>query len=271
MSIEELPEEKQPVEDLVQTAFKQRPELEQAVLTLKNAEIGTKGAKNALLPVLDAYAFYGASALGGAQNPNCFSFFTGGPCPPNSVPKVGYGTVVTNLFNSTGPDKGVGFQLNIPIRNRPAQADQARSLLEYRQAELRLAQLYTEIRMQVVNAQFALTNDRAQVIAARASHDYAQQSLDSERKKLNLGASTAYNVLLQQKNLATAENSLISAEAAYARDRAGLFQTLASTLQHYGINLNDAAAGTVGAAPVIPGLTPAKDTGVAPTAPPQLR
>jgi len=117
----------------------------------------------------------------------------------------------------------------------------------------------------VVNAQFALTNDRAQVIAARAGQDYAQQSLDAETKKLNLGASTAYQVLLMQKNLATSNNSLISAEAAYARDRAGLFQTLASTLQHYGINLNDSAAGTVSAPPAIPGLTPAKNTQVAPT------
>jgi outer membrane protein len=267
VSIEELPEEKQPVEDLVQSAFKQRPELEQAVLTLKNAEIGIRGARNALLPTLDVSGFYGASAAGGSQSPNCFNFFGAnpGPCAPGTVPSVGYGSVMSNLFNSSSPDKGVSFSVNIPIRNRPAQADQARSLLEYRQAELRLEQLYTEIRMQVVNAQFALTNDRAQVIAARASNDFAQQSLDAETKRLNLGASTAYNVLLQQKNLATAQNSLISAEAAYARDRAGLFQMLAGTLQHYGINLNDAAAGTVGTAPVIPGLTPAKDTSVAPT------
>ena len=268
VSIAELPEEKQPVEELVQTAFKQRPELEQAVLTLKNAEIGIRGAKNALLPTLDAYAFYGATGLGGAQSPSCLNFFTGGPCKPGQFPTVGYGTVVSHLFNSTGPDKGVGFTLNIPIRNRPAQADQARSLLEYRQAELRLEQLYTEIRMQVVNAQFALTNDRAQVIAARTAHDYAQQSLDAEKKKLSLGASTAYNVLLQEKNLATADNNLIAAEAAYARDRAGLFQTEASTLQHYGINLSDAATGNVGTAPVVPGLTPAKDTQPASTTPP---
>ncbi len=267
VSIEELPEEKQPVEELVQAAFKQRPELEYSVLQLKNDEIALKGAKNGLLPTLDAYAFYGASGLGGAQSPSCLDFFTGGLCAPGSFPTIGYGTVMGHLFNSTGPDKGAGFTLNIPIRNRPAQADQARSLLEYRQSELRLEQLYTQIRMQVVNAQFALTNDRAQVIAARASHDFAQQSLDAERKKLNLGASTAYNVLLQQKNLATADNTLISAEGAYARDRAGLYQVLASTLQHYGINLNDAASGNVGTAPVVPGLTPAKDSRTAPMAP----
>ena len=224
VSIEELSEEHQPVEELVQTAFQQRPELEQAVLVLKNQQISLKGARNALLPTLDAYAFYGGSGLGGAQSPTCLDFFSGGPCAPNSFPTVSYGDVLHQTVNSTGPDKGVGFTLNIPIRNRPAQADQARSLLEYRQAELRLEQLYTQIRMQVVNAQFALTNDRAQVISARAAHDYAQQSLDSEEKKLSLGASTAYNVLLQQKNLATADATLISAEAAYARDRAGLYQ-----------------------------------------------
>jgi hypothetical protein len=62
---------------------------------------------------------------------------------------------------------------------------------------------------------------------------------------------------MQQRNLATAENTLIAAHAAYAKDRAALYQILASTLQHYGINMNDAAAGVVNSAPVIPGVAPA--------------
>ncbi len=161
-------------------------------------------------------------------------------------------------MNSSSPDKGVGFSLSIPIGNKFAQSQQARSLMEYRQAELRLEQLYTQIRMQVVNAQFALTNDRALVRAAIAARDYNKQSLDAEVKKLHLGASTAANVLLQQRNLAMAEDSLIAANAAYAKDRAGLYQTLASTLQHYGINLNEAASGQVNTTPVIPGLEPAR-------------
>jgi outer membrane protein len=262
VSLEELPEEKQPVDDLVQLAFKQRPELEQAVLQLKNDEIAVKGARNALLPVLDGYAFYGASAAGGAQSPYCNTInpvtlqFV--PCPPNTVPSIGYGGTLNNLVNGSSPDKGVGFNVTIPIRNRTAQSVQARSLMEYRQAELRLEQLYTQIRMQVVNAQLALTNDRAQVLSAIASQDYAQQSLDAENKKLHLGASTNANVLLMQRNLATAENTLIADKAAYARERAAFYQMLASTLQHYGINLTDAASGNVTSAPVVPGLTPAK-------------
>lgn len=271
VSLEQLPEEQQPVDELVQTAFKQRPELEQAVLQLKNDAITLRGARNGLLPTLDVSAFYGASAVGGAQSPNCLDFFTGGPCAPNTYPTVGYGTVFSNLFQSIGPDKGVAFTMAIPLRNRTAQAVQARSLLEYRQAELRLEQLYTQIKMQVINAQFALTNDRAQVLASRAAHDFATQSLDAEQKKLRLGASTTANVLQQERNLASAENNLISAEAAYAKDRAGLYQTLASTLQHYGINLGDAAGGKVSAAPVTPGLTTAPNTEVPSTTAPSSR
>ena len=257
VSIEVIPEESQPVETLVQDAFQQRPELEQAVLTLRNDEITLRGARNALLPTLDAAGFYGSNALGGSQSASCIDFFTGQPCTPGSNPTVGYGSVLQNLFNSTAPDKGVGFNLTIPIRNREAQSQQERSVMEYRQAELRLEQLYTQIRMQVVNAMYALTNDRALVQADQTARDYNQQSLDAEVKKLHLGASITANVLTQQRSLAIAEDNLIAANAAYAKDRAGLYQILASTLQHYGINLADAATGQVGSAPVIPGVAPA--------------
>ena len=266
ITLDELPEETQPVESLVQSAFQNRPELEVAALTLRNDEITLRGARNQLLPALDVYGFYGSSALGGSQSPDAINFRTGNPYPPGTFPNTGYGTVLNNLFNSTSPDKGVGFSMTIPIRNRSAQAQQARSLMEYRQAELRLAQLYTQIRMQVVNAQFALTNDRAQVQASLAARDYAQQSLDAEQKKLHLGASTTANVLQQERNLAVAENNLIAANAAFAKDRAGLYQVLATTLQHYGINLQDAAKGTVNTAPAVPGVQPAGTQ--QPTAPP---
>ena len=291
VSLDTIPEESQPVESLVQEAFQRRPELEQAVLTLRNDEITLKGARNALLPTLDAYGFYGSSALGGSQSPDAVNFF--GACsapsstcvctgsgssttcqaiyPPGKFPTIGYGTVVQNLFNSSAPDKGVGFNLTIPLRNRAAQSVQERSLMEYRQAELRLEQLHTQIRMQVVNEMFALTNDRAQVRAALAARDYNQQSLDAEKTKLRLGASTTANVLQQERNLATAEYNLIAAHATYAKDRAGLYQILASTLQHYSINLPEAASGTLTAEPVVPGVEQAKPGNEPSMAPPAVQ
>jgi hypothetical protein len=72
-----------------------------------------------------------------------------------------------------------------------------------------------------------------------------------------LGASTTALVLAQQRGLATAEDTLIAAQANYAKDRAGLYQMLASTLQHYGINLGEATSGNVQTTPVVPGLVAA--------------
>ena len=259
VSLDRLPEEDMSVEDLVREADTNNPSIEQAVLAMKNNEITIKAEKNGLLPVVDAYAFYGGSGLAGGQNPGAIcNFTTFTPCGAGTYPNVSYGTAFGNLFNSTSPDKGVGVNISIPLRNRVAQADQARSQMELRQSEMRLQQLYTQIRIQVINGQYALTNDRAQVAAAQASRDYDAQSLEAESKKYRLGASTTANVLQQGRTLAIAENALISATAAYAKDRAALRQLLATTLSDYGINIVDAAAGSISTAPVVPGLTAPK-------------
>jgi outer membrane protein len=260
VSLIESPEEKRSLDELVNQAYANSPAVEQDILQLKNSEISMKAIRNGLLPVVDAYGFYGASALGGSLNPNCVNFQNGLPCSAKQYPTVNYGTAFSNLFNSTAPDKGVGVNINIPIRNRTAQSDQARSVLEYRQNELRLEQIYVQLRIQVINGQYALTNDRAQVQAALAAREFAFQSLDSEQKKYHLGASTTANILSQERNLAAAENSLIVAKALYGKDRAALSQTLANTLEHYGISLGDAVSGKVSTMPVIPGLEAPKNT-----------
>ncbi len=261
VGLDRLPEEDMSQDDLVQQAYVNNPQIEQAALNMKNDEITIKAEKNGLLPTVDAYAFYGASAVSGSQSPNlncgALSGFGGSGCP---FPTVGYGTAFGNLFDNKAPDTGVGVNITIPLRNRVAQADQARSQMEYRQAQMRLQQLYTQIRIQVINGQYALTNDRAQVKAAQAGREYAAQSLDAEQKKFKLGASTSALVLQQQRNLANSENTVISATAAYAKDRAALLQLLSKTLDRYGVSITDAATGVMATAPVIPGLT-------APTAP----
>ena len=200
----------------------------------------------------------------GASERSCEGW--SGSEPPGTFPTVDYSTAFGNLFNSSAPDKGVGVNINITLRNRTAQADQARSQMEYRQTEMRLQQLYTVIRIQVTNQQYALTNDRAQVQAAQAARDFAAQSLDAEEKKYKLGASTTALVLQQQRNLAVADNNLISATAAYAKDRVALGQLLSNILDKYGIDIKQAATGNIGQTAVVPGLTAPK----APEAPKPL-
>ena len=258
VALDRLPEEDQPVESLIADAYANNPQIEQAVLNMKNNKITIKAEKNGLLPVLDAFAFYGGSGLAGAQNPGLKNFYDNSPVAPGTYPSISYSTALNNLINNSSPNKGVGANLTIPLRNRTAQADQARSQMELRQSEMRLQQLYTQIRIQIINARYALTNDRAQVAAAQAQHDYAGQSLIAEQKKYKLGASTSANVLQQGRNLAVAENSLISATAAYAKDRAALLQLMATTLDRYNISITEAASGTITQAPAIPGLTAPK-------------
>ena len=261
VNLAETPEERMSTDDLVRQAEANSPAIEQAMLNLKNDKITLKAVKNGLLPVLDVEGFYGASALGGAISPNCPTAFKDFGVPPTDcalLGTTGYSTVLSNLFNSTGPNKGVEFNLNIPIRNRPAQAEQARSEIEYQQAEMRLQQLYVQIRMQVINDQYALTNDRAAVNAAEASQQYNQQSLDADIKKLHLGAATTADVLQQQRNLAAAQAQLISARASYAIARAALEEALSSTLDRYGISLVESANGQIHTPPTIPGIEPAQ-------------
>jgi outer membrane protein len=262
VALDRLPEEDMPVEDLVRQAYANNPQIEQAVLNMSNNEITIKAFKNGLLPTVDAYAFYGGSALGGAQNPTLQCTDATGttviPCPPNIVTRTGFGDVLGDTFNNSFPDKGVGVSINIPLRNRVAQADQARSQMEYRQSQMRLQQLYTQTRIQVINGQFALTNDRAQVQASQAARDYAAQSLDAEQKKYKLGASTTALVLQQQRNLAAADNTLIAATAAYAKDRVALGQLLSNILDKYGISIQEAATGNITQPAVVPGLTTPK-------------
>ena len=265
VDLQRLAEEDTPVEDLVKQAYANNPSIEQASLNMKNNQITIKALKNGLLPILNGYAFYGGSGLAGTVNPSS-TICTSNPGVANcGLTNVGgYGTAFGNGFNNSAPDYGVGATFQIPIRNRPAQADQARSQMEYRQAQMRLQQLYTQVRIQVINLQFALTNDRASVVASQAARDYQAQALDAEQKKFRLGSSTTALVLQQERTLATSENTLITSTAAYANDRAALLQILAKTLDAYNINIEQSASGVITSAPVIPGLTVPK-----PAAPPR--
>ena len=243
-----------PVEDLINTALQQRPEVATARLTLTNNEISRKSIRNQLLPTVDLYAFYGASALAGPQNSLCTNSF----CPPpGSIPTTGYSDAFQNLFNSTAPDKGVGVNININLRNRQVQADQVRSVLEYRQAQMSLQQTENTIRLQVRQAQFALQQNYVAVQAAIAARDYAAQNLDAEQKKLRMGASTSTLVLQASSALTQAESNVLAAATNYEKSKVQLDLSTADTLTKLGIDMTDAEAAKVQHPPKVPGVVPA--------------
>jgi outer membrane protein TolC len=267
----QVPQQEQviPTRDLINDGLSHRAELSESRIDLSSRELNNKSVRNSMLPTLDLYAYYGGSGLGGNINPAvpdcsatvtrfCFNpatspapFATGGP--------VGYTDVLNQLVNSSAPDKGVGLTLNIPLRNRTAQANAVRAQLEFRQAQVRLQQLENQVRIEVRNAQFSLQQNRSAVQAAQAAVDLARQTLDAEQKKLAAGVSTSTAVLQTQAGLTSAESNFVSATAAYEKSVVELDRATGLLLDHTGIVMADAIRGEVTHPPTVPYVAPRQD------------
>ena len=228
----------QSIQDLTSSALRDRPELAESDVDLVNRQISRRAARNALLPSLSLIGFYGGSGLGGPLNPLCQA------CTSN-VP-VDFGGALSNTFNNSSPDYYVGLNLNIPLRNRVAKADQYRSELEYRQAELRLEQLKKQVRIEVRNAEYAVEQTGARVQAARKARDLAQRTFDITKKEQDLGAGSSYQTLSAQRDLSLAELDLVTAMTIFEKAKVELDRATGATLEHNGIQLENAVTGVVG-------------------------
>src|SRR6266849_5920552 len=233
----------QAVQDLIAQALRDRPELTESDVDLASRQISGKAARNALLPSLALVGFYGGSGLAGPLNP-IYNL----PIPNSSGVPTDFPGALENAFNNSSPDYYIGLSLNIPIRNRVAKADQYRSELEYRQAELRREQLRKQIRIEVRNAQYALEQTGARVGAARKARDLAQRTFDITKKEQELGAGSSYQTLTAQRDLSLAELDLVSAMTIHEKAKVELDRATGATLEHNGIQLQDALNGTVGMA-----------------------
>ena len=234
----------QSVQELIQQALRDRPELAESDVDLVNRQISRKAARNALLPSLSLVAFYGGSGLAGPLNP----VYNVPDVPNSSNVPADYPGALKNAFNNTAPDYYVGINLNIPIRNRVAKADQYRSELEYRQAELRREELRKQIRIEVRNAEYALEQTAARVEAARKSRDLAQRTFEITQKEQALGAGSTFQTMTAQRDLALAELDFVAAMTVYEKARVEVERAIGSTLEHNGIAIQDAIDATVSSA-----------------------
>ncbi|HEV2469217.1 MAG TPA: TolC family protein [Candidatus Sulfotelmatobacter sp.] len=231
----------QPLPDLMTRAEHDRPELAESDVDLVNRQISRRAARNALLPSLSLIGFYGGSGLAGPLNP-VYSLGSN----VSNVP-TDFGGALLNSFNNSSPDYYVGLNLSIPIRNRVAKADQFRSELEYRQAELRLEQLKKQVRIEVRNAQYAVDQTGARVEAATKARDLAQRTFEITKKEQELGAGSSYQTLSAQRDLALAELDLVTAKTVYEKAKVELDRATGTTLEHNGILIQDAVSGVVSA------------------------
>lgn len=233
-------DETAPVEQLVTEALEKRPEIQQSNINLQSNRMNLVGIKNSLKPSLQAFAELTNNGLTG--DATALAVAAGGAGPLAG----GYGNMLGQIFRRNYPNYSAGFSLNIPLRNRAAQSDYATSLIEIRQNELTLQKNVNQVRVDVQNAVIGLQQARARYDAAAKARVLAEQTLTADQKKFELGATTAFQVVQDQRDLATAQSSEVQAMANFTHAQIAMDQSLGRTLEVNNISLEEALKGQGG-------------------------
>ncbi len=213
----------------LEIAFRQRPDLLAPAQDLKNQEISVAFTKNGLLPNVSLFGLYAGAGLAG-----------------NTLLAPG-GTLqsLNQDFVLQYPEYSGGVSAVVPIRNRSAQADNMRARLERRQLQVNLQATRQQVSLEVRQAIIGLIQGRAQVESSHEAVRLANQTADAERKKLQVGLSTAYNVILRDRDVMTALQADIAAVGTYAKALVEMDRATGSILERDGIELSDALSGDV--------------------------
>ncbi|PYU28000.1 MAG: hypothetical protein DMG32_04040 [Acidobacteria bacterium] len=199
-----------PLDEAISLAAKNRPEVPQAQASVLNNEVAVKATQKFLKPTFNVFGFFATAGLYGDQMIS----------PASGIPilvKGGAGQELNQLIHVKYPEYAIGFSLTIPIKNRSAQADNARASMQERQSQLSKQRTQNQIGVEVRSASIKLTQAKAEVTAASSAVEFSRQSLDAEQKKRAAGLSTPYNVILAQRNLLDAQLAEVQARATYAK------------------------------------------------------
>ena len=229
------------LQEAINEAIKNRPELLQDQLNLRNQNYTIQADRNGLLPTLDAFATYQSNGLSGVP----FGAFVAQP--------GGFGESIGQVFSGKYPSYSFGVSLRIPIRNRNEQANAAQAVVELHRMQASVQRDKNVVEQDVRNAEIAVTQAKAQINAALKARDYAKQALDAEIKKLHLGVSTTLNVILLQRDLITAEGNLARARQVYAQALVQFHQATGTTLDAHNIVVTNPETGEYGRRTNIPG------------------
>ncbi|MDQ2841270.1 MAG: TolC family protein [Acidobacteriota bacterium] len=227
------------LEDLVKEAMGNRTEIATDQINIDSNKINLKAIRNELKPTLQAFVDLTNRGLSGSEVLNGI----GGGADPFIV--GGYSNVLAQIFQRNYPSYSAGLSLNIPLRNRIAQSDYATSALQLRQQELQLQKAANQVRVDVQNAVIGLRQARVRYDSAVKARILQQQTLDADKKKYTLGASTVFQVVQDQQTLSLADSTETQAVANYSHARIAFDQALGTTLEVNHISLEEALTGRV--------------------------
>jgi outer membrane protein TolC len=240
-----------PLQQLVQEALGTRQDIAAERINFENAQTSALGTANGVLPNLRVIATASTQGLSGQVN----NQRSPGLGPPDAYYVGGFSNAVAQVFRRNFPSQNIGVSYNGNIRNDVAQADYGIEQLQLRQSEINVRKDQNRVAVDISNQMVSLRQAHSRYQAALQGQTLDQQLVDAEEKKYKLGASTTFNVIQTQRDLATAKSNVIAAAAQYANAKISLERVLGTTLQVYNISLDEALSGRVAqksAAPVAP-------------------
>ncbi len=240
-------DETRPINDLIAEALKNRVEIEQTQTNVESNKLNLVGIRNSLKPSLQAFTELTNNGLTGELTP------LGALQSSSGYLVGGYSNLLAQIARRNYPSYSAGFSLNIPLRNRAAQSDYVTSLIELRQNELNLRKSTNQVGVDVQNAVIGIQQARARYEAAVQARLLAEQTLSADQRRFTLGATTPFQVVQDERDLANSQSAEVQAMANYTHARISLDQALGRTLEVNGVSITEALQGSVGSTSKGPG------------------
>jgi outer membrane protein len=200
------------IDAAVTNALRDRADLARARKEIDAAQVNEKFTAAQRLPDVRVNASYLASGLGGTQILRSGGF-------PGTIVGPGasteFGNVINQLLTNQYPTWAFGVSVSYPLGTSTEDANNARAKLEHRQAGERLKSSEAHAVQQIRDAGWKIEMNAKRIETTRAARELADQRLDAERKRFDVGMSTSFLVIQAQRDLAQAKTNELSAILAY--------------------------------------------------------
>jgi hypothetical protein len=193
-----------------------------------------KFLRNQTLPAADLAFRYNVIGLGGTQYITVGSGIT--RVVVGEIPGS-YRDAVASILRGDFPTWNLTLNFSYPLGTSGAQAAVARANIQLSQNQAQVRQLELQVATEVTNAATNVRNNTERVQAAQAARDLAQQQLDAENSKFEVGMSTNYLVVQVQRDLSTAQNNELQAVLNYRKSLVELERLQQTTLQNLNITI----------------------------------
>jgi outer membrane protein TolC len=220
-------------EEQVSRALQLRPEIEQNRRLLEIDDLNIRAATNDLRPELNLTGNYTSAGQAGVFYER--SLTADIPAPPPTP--LGWTHSLDQIFQFRFPAYSFGLNLNLPLRNRGAAADLSNRTIQKKRDLYQLRSQEQRIRQEVLNAVAGVELAKAALEQATVARNFAQQRVDAEQKKYDLGVQVAFFVLEAQTDLAQAEADVVAQSIAYRRSMLDLLQATGELLEARGVSI----------------------------------